>query len=569
MSSAAQSVSILMLIAAAGLASVGMFGVQHRRQPGARGFAVSMFGTAAWTLVLSVNIWPRQFLPVYVSMTLRNGLILVILLGWLLLVVEYVQRERVALEPLPVALLLVVPVLTVVLTATNPLHHLVIGADTPSAVSGGPEIEWGPWHLVFMTYAFTISLAAAGFLVRDYWTAHGIHRRQLLLLLSGFAIGFVGVNDYLITGAIDGVPAYVRTSPFVFLLTAGLWGIAVFRHQLFGFVPISRQTVVDTMPDPVIAIDRHETIIDVNPAAKRLCDVSGDVTGMQLTEFCNKFPQVADHFRGTADSDEMAVELDGTTRHFSVTNEPVRGGDVGSILVLRDMTDRKAYELELEEQRDNLEVLNQVVRHDVRNELQLVLTYAEALEANVENDDEEYVRQVLEAARDAVDITKTARDVTEVMLQSDVDCHPVGLRTVLTGEVEAVQANHERAVVRIGGSLPAVEVLADEMLSSVFRNLLTNAIQHNDKDVPKVIATATRDDGAVEVRIADNGPGIPADRQDEIFEQGEKSLDSEGSGLGLYLVDTLVDRYGGDIRVEDNDPEGAVFVVELPLAPAD
>jgi signal transduction histidine kinase len=43
-------------------------------------------------------------------------------------------------------------------------------------------------------------------------------------------------------------------------------------------------------------------------------------------------------------------------------------------------------------------------------------------------------------------------------------------------------------------------------------------------------------------------------------------LDSAGTGLGLYLVDTLVDRYGGEIRVEDNDPEGTVFVVELPLA---
>lgn len=104
------------------------------------------------------------------------------------------------------------------------------------------------------------------------------------------------------------------------------------------------------------------------------------------------------------------------------------------------------------------------------------------------------------------------------------------------------------------------------MLASVFRNVLTNAIQHNDKEIPEVIVSATREDGHVLIRVADNGPGVPDDRKEEIFEQGEMGLDSEGTGLGLYLVDTLVGRYGGEVRVEDNDPEGGVFLVELSIA---
>jgi signal transduction histidine kinase len=104
------------------------------------------------------------------------------------------------------------------------------------------------------------------------------------------------------------------------------------------------------------------------------------------------------------------------------------------------------------------------------------------------------------------------------------------------------------------------------MLESVFRNLLTNAIQHNDNEVPEVTVSATAGDDTVRVRIADNGPGIPDERKEEIFEQGEVSLDSEGTGLGLYLVDTLVGRYGGEVRVKDNNPDGAIFIVELPIA---
>lgn len=104
------------------------------------------------------------------------------------------------------------------------------------------------------------------------------------------------------------------------------------------------------------------------------------------------------------------------------------------------------------------------------------------------------------------------------------------------------------------------------MLESVFRNLLSNAIQHNDNEVQDVTVSGARHDQTVEIRIADNGPGIPDERKETVFEQGEMSLESQGTGLGLYLVDTLMDRYGGTVRVEDNEPTGAVFVLELQVA---
>jgi PAS domain S-box-containing protein len=245
---------------------------------------------------------------------------------------------------------------------------------------------------------------------------------------------------------------------------------------------------------------------------------------------------------------------------FQLDGEPALHG------LVRDISERKAYEQELEEQRDNLEVLNEVVRHDIRNKLQIILAYADLMGAAVDADEQEHVDRMLKAAREAVDITTTARDVTEVMLQSDVESGGVRLRSVLESEIEEVRSDHDRAVVRLDGALPAVDVIADDMLASVFRNVLTNAIQHNDTEPPEVTVSATTTDESVLVHIADNGPGIPDERKEHIFEQGEMGLDSEGTGLGLYLVDTLIDRYGGAVSVEDNDPEGAVFVVELPVA---
>ena len=102
------------------------------------------------------------------------------------------------------------------------------------------------------------------------------------------------------------------------------------------------------------------------------------------------------------------------------------------------------------------------------------------------------------------------------------------------------------------------------MLSAIFRNLINNAVQHNDADEPRVTISAHVNDGSVRIRVADNGPGIPEDQRDQIFDSDEKGLDSTGTGMGLYLVTNLVDMYDGSVWIENNDPRGAVFVVELP-----
>ena len=103
----------------------------------------------------------------------------------------------------------------------------------------------------------------------------------------------------------------------------------------------------------------------------------------------------------------------------------------------------------------------------------------------------------------------------------------------------------------------------------MFRNILNNAIQHNDVDTPRVDIAVEETADTVEVRIADNGPGIPDDQKAEVFGKGEHGMDSPGTGLGLYLVHTFVDQFGGDVWVTDRDGGGAVFHVELPRADAD
>ena len=265
--------------------------------------------------------------------------------------------------------------------------------------------------------------------------------------------------------------------------------------------------------------------------------------------------------------EETLTTAAGETRILQTTKIPYEVSETGDDAVLgyaRDVTELKRYERTLEEQRDTLMLLNQVVRHDIRNQLMVVESYTELLaESLTDEQSRTYARTVIEAARQAADITETAKDVTDVLLQVGVEQTPIPLRTELDRQVEQVRADQDRATVAVEGVIPDVTVMADDLLEAVFRNLLTNAVVHNDKGVAEVTVSAEATDDAVRVSVADNGPGIDDDHKEQIFQEGEKGLETGGTGIGLYLVKTLVDKYDGDVWVEDNDPTGSVFVVEL------
>ncbi|WP_226007138.1 sensor histidine kinase [Natrinema salinisoli] len=131
--------------------------------------------------------------------------------------------------------------------------------------------------------------------------------------------------------------------------------------------------------------------------------------------------------------------------------------------------------------------------------------------------------------------------------------------------LEKARTSYPQAEFALGDQpSPAPVVRANEMLSSVFTNLLNNAVLHNGSDTPRVVVSVEDRDETVRVRVSDNGPGVPDGQREEIFGRGEKGLESEGTGVGLYLVATLVEGYGGDVWVETADQGGAAFVVELP-----
>ncbi len=340
------------------------------------------------------------------------------------------------------------------------------------------------------------------------------------------------------------------------------------------------RTVIDLVPDLLFAKNREGRYVLANRATAEAYGSTPEAIEGSLetevipvpaesTQFQANDLEVIESGEPIFNREEELTTAEDETRIYQTTKIPYVVPGTGEQAVLgyaRDVTELKAYERELETQRDNLEILNQVVRHDIRNTLQLVLAYIQSALSTDEQQSESPLENARVAAREAVEITETARDVTEVMLQTDVELAPTSLRSVLEQHLEEIRSSYRDVVLDVEGSIPDVDVYADDMLGSVFRNLLSNAIQHNQRGTPEITVSASLEGENAILRFADNGPGIPETQREQIFEKGQTGLDSEGTGLGLYLVRTLVDRYDGTVSLEDNEPEGTVFVVRLPVA---
>ncbi|NIS32635.1 MAG: hypothetical protein GWN07_19605 [Actinobacteria bacterium] len=108
----------------------------------------------------------------------------------------------------------------------------------------------------------------------------------------------------------------------------------------------------------------------------------------------------------------------------------------------------------------------------------------------------------------------------------------------------------------------AARVRGGDLLGSAVDNLLANAVQHHDGSAPRLDVSMRVADDAVELRVADDGPGIPAGRRERVLEPGV----GDGTGMGLYLVRTVVEGYGGSVTVGENEPRGTVVTLRLPRA---
>ena len=212
--------------------------------------------------------------------------------------------------------------------------------------------------------------------------------------------------------------------------------------------------------------------------------------------------------------------------------------------------DYRKQKKELEEIVDTLKTINDILKHDLSN----ILSTAEiALEGLSELESNDMIKIAVKSIKKSIDLIRQMREL-EYLDSRDRNLKTYCLRSI----IENVAKNYEFIHFSIDGDC---RVLADEALSSVIDNIIGNAVIHGKTDRIDVIIRRNKD--FCEIRIADYGRGIPEDVKNRIFEKGFRYGERGQSGLGLYIVKKVVEKYGGEITVEDNFPSGTVFVIRL------
>lgn len=234
-------------------------------------------------------------------------------------------------------------------------------------------------------------------------------------------------------------------------------------------------------------------------------------------------------------------------------------GDLGPDVLERTMRyaiERKKQERTLTRRTGQLEFFHSILRHDVRNAMNVIQMNAELLQRNADEEHQPHAESILEWTDNVANLTARVQRVMESLSgEEGPELEDVAIDPLVSGEASRVRGMKRGVSIEV--DLPAVSVTANDLLADVVGNVLTNAVEHHDGDLPSLAVTAEVTPNWVDLRIADDGPGITDARKDEVFDRGETSGTGKG-GFGLFFVEAMVDAYGGEVWVEDRHPDGPI-----------
>jgi PAS domain S-box-containing protein len=229
----------------------------------------------------------------------------------------------------------------------------------------------------------------------------------------------------------------------------------------------------------------------------------------------------------------------------------VSGGEITRLVgVTRNVTDRVERERQLRQQNERLEEFASVISHDLRNPLNVAQSRATLLAEQAESDHLDPLRQALDRMEAIVEDTLTLARQGDTISETE-SIRLTALVGTCWGAVDTDDATIE---------------IVDEMtfqgdtdrLRHVFENLFRNAVEHGGSDV--TVRVGCHDEKGIYVE--DNGPGIPVEKRDEVFEPGHSSAQG-GTGFGLTIVKRIVKAHGWEPSVTDGTDGGARFEFEM------
>ncbi|MDP8267416.1 MAG: PAS domain S-box protein [Candidatus Tenebribacter davisii] len=219
-------------------------------------------------------------------------------------------------------------------------------------------------------------------------------------------------------------------------------------------------------------------------------------------------------------------------------------------VTLLDITESKKAEEEIEHARERLGIANSILRHDITNDLIVINS---AVQIFKKNSDLKMLDEIIKRISKSLNLIKLHRD-QENFIDSLNELKRIELAPILYNIIE----NYGEIDINISGN---ETVYADTAINSVFENLLSNSLKHGNATKIDIIISSNKK--ICEIKVIDNGKGINENIKDKIFDKGFIHGKNGHTGIGLHIVKQTIISYGGKIFVEDNEPNGTVFIIIL------
>jgi PAS domain S-box-containing protein len=330
------------------------------------------------------------------------------------------------------------------------------------------------------------------------------------------------------------------------------------------------ETTVRAMPDEVYTLDEDGYFTSIVPPTGSELTTTGYRPEEMIGEHVSLVMDEADIQQGQEvirellqdpDKEKVSFEMEVIAKdgeripnenHIALLPTADGEGFRGTVGVLRDISERKAREEELERQNERLEEFADVVSHDLRNPLNVAMGHLELLR---EDYDDERLDRVADAqarmgtiVEDVLALAQEGQTVREP--------EPVSLQHVSTAAWSSI-ANAD-ATLTVEADL---EILADgDRLQRLLENLFRNAVDHVGPEVAVRVGPIERDGTVVGFFVADDGPGIPEAEREHVMESGHTTAE-DGTGLGLAIVQRIASAHDWTVSVTESEAGGARFEV--------
>jgi signal transduction histidine kinase len=546
---------------------------QYWDKPGARWFLALIASQGAICFVYGTELLVAGPVELAYALSLAgwiggvcNGLF------WLSFGLTYTGRRSLLKGPLGWLLFAAAGVVAL-FVATDFVHGEFYSNFAITFELGAPilAIESGAGVQLTNFLIFSYTLTAIGILLETLVRSWPLYRTQTLALILApiFAIAV----DPVATAA--GLVSLTEATlvPTAYGFTAILFTYALFGGSMLELEPVTRhlgqKAALDDLAIPVVTVDTRGRLISINENASDLLETTEESAfGAPLSEYLHDAPTI------DSETEKIDLTVDGRRREYRVVAEPFEdttGALLGYTLSFQDVTD-------ITRRERRLTILNRVLRHNLRNDLNVVAGHASVIEAEIDDDSlADHAETIIETSQELTDVGEKARELDRIVDET-MPHERVRAESLIESVVEPFRQHHSEATIETDVP-PDLSIWTDsQTLSVVFENLIENALEHNDSEAPRISIRAGpgaggQTDGGTSAdttvappdrtlstadtadrilfEIADNGPGIPQGEVEVLRGQEETAL-KHGSGLGLWVVQAGVTALGGELSFESS-----------------